>query len=91
MRTRLQVQRNVKLYSWAMLGETKTVLKNQGAQPVALYAVAENGESLVGRTPRLQDEVRMTTEGNLISRLSARSPARDVIIAYSICRSVTGL
>ncbi|MBX3020573.1 MAG: hypothetical protein KF799_02755 [Bdellovibrionales bacterium] len=82
MRTRLQVQRGVKLYEWSAHDKTWT---NSGAQPVANYQL-ENG-TLTGKTPRLEDQVRATREGKLISRLSASGDAPRVL-AYSVCTAL---
>lgn len=83
VRSRLQVQRGVNLYSLrsAMDGE----ILNKGAQVVAKYQPKDG--ALLGRTDRFEDEIRMTSSGQLISRLSGRQAGVGVI-AYSICKAL---
>jgi hypothetical protein len=84
VRSRLQVQRGINLYRWS---RESALWKNGGAQPVTEYRYHTDhtrGE-LVGRTARLEDEVRLTADGQLISRLSASAPSAAVI-AYSVCK-----
>lgn len=81
MRTRLQVQRGLKLYEFQPASSAGQ-LKNGGAQPIESYTL-ENG-ALVGRSARVQDRVRVTGHGELISQLSLSS-APNSIIAYSLC------
>lgn len=77
MRTRLQVQKGMKLYSW-----NSASWKNEGSSPVEEYK-AENDE-LVGKASRFEDRVRMTDDGQLISQLSVTQPKQQVV-AYSLC------
>ncbi len=81
VRTRLQVQRNVKLYSW----QNDKTWENSGAQVVVSYT--EDEKSLLGRTERFEDRVKMKSNGELISQLSLVKPEREVI-AYSVCKSL---
>lgn len=82
MRSRLQVQRGLKLYQWK---EDSGKWQNKGAQLVSEYK-SENS-SLKGRRDRFEDEVKVTKDGQLVSRLSLASPAGSVI-AYSVCKTL---
>lgn len=79
MRTRLQVQKGVKLYNWSHASES---WMNSGASPVAEYRL-EKGV-LKGKSERVEDQVRLTPDGKLISRLSTHGESPRVL-AYSIC------
>lgn len=78
MRTHLQVKRGVRLYDWDKNG------RNNGAQVASEY-LAEDG-SLVGRTSRFEDRVRLSDSGELISELRLREP-NPRVVAYSVCRA----
>jgi hypothetical protein len=80
MRTKLQVQRGLKLYDFS---KDHGSLKNTGAQPVENYSYDK--DALVGKTSRLQDRIRMTASGQLISQLSVVNTTPNTIIAYSVC------
>jgi hypothetical protein len=82
MRTKLQVQHGIKLYQWKSGSPDWT---NTGAQPVAAYKL-DNG-TLVGKSNRLEDDVRMTPSGRLISRLTLASRP-NTVLAYSVCSSL---
>lgn len=87
VRSRMQVQRNVKLYSLKRDG--LGAYANTGAQVISSYS-ALNG-SLQGKNERFEDQVRLTGNGQLISRLSLRgqdAPGSSTVIAYSICKSM---
>ena len=81
VRTRLQVKRDVKLYNF----KTDSSWRNDGAQVVTEYKLEET--SLVGRSERFEDQVKINSKGELISRLSVSSPERQVV-AYSVCKSL---
>lgn len=83
MRTRMQVQRGLKLYKWTR--EKNDVWQNGGAQLVSEYKC--EGSSLVGRRDRFEDQVKLTEDGVLISRLSLISPA-GTVLAYSVCKTL---
>lgn len=83
VRSRLQVQRNLKLYSFAKA--PSGLFKNSGAQVVADYK--NDGQSLLGHSQRFEDQVRLTPSGQLISRLSLRQPDA-IVIAYAVCKSL---
>lgn len=76
VRSRMQVQRGLKLYKW---DET---WRNKGAQLVREYKPEK--QALVGKSERFQDQVRLTSGGRLISQLSLNSPEHRVV-AYSVC------
>ena len=80
MRTRLQVKRGVKLYRFDE-GREET-WHNRGAQLVEDYRLADG--RLTGTRRQLEDQVKVTPQGKLISRLSVLEPERQVV-AYSIC------
>lgn len=82
VRTRLQVQRDVKLYALNSEPHEEKRLRNSGAQVISQYAV-ENSV-LVGRTVKFEDQIRLTADGRLISRLSLRDPT-PTVLAYSVC------
>lgn len=79
MRSRLQVQRGLKLYKWS------NDWHNDGAQVVSQYK-AENF-SLVGRGDRFEDQVKITKDGQLISRLTLTS-SKSTVLAYSVCKNL---
>ncbi len=83
VRSRMQVQRNVKLYS--LKKDALGSFSNSGAQVVSSYT-PHNG-TLQGKNERFEDQLRLTTDGQLLSRLSLRGhDAAPTVIAYSICR-----
>ena len=81
VRTRLQVQRDVKLYNF----KTDSNWHNDGAHVTSEYKIEE--KLLVGRSDRFEDQVKINSKGELISRLSISSPERQVV-AYSVCKSL---
>lgn len=83
VRSRLQVQRNVNLYSLKM--DAGGRFKNSGAQVVTDYK--NDGQALKGQTDRFEDQLRMTASGQLISRLSLRKD-EPIVLAYAVCRSL---
>lgn len=82
VRTRLQIQRGLKLYQ---LADDKSGIKNNGVQLITHYN-RESGQ-LTGRDDRFEDRIKMTARGQLISRLSLSSGTRDVL-AYSLCEAM---
>ncbi len=76
MRTRLQVEREVRLYRFSPTGKQWT---NLGAQMIQEYSVEKTG--LVGRKGKLSDQVRMASDNRLVAQLSMDSQ----VLAYSIC------
>ena len=83
VRSRLQVQRNVKLYSFKR--DFSGAFKNYGSQVVADYKSDSRG--LLGLNDRFEDQLRMTPSGQLISRLSLRQP-EPIVLAYAVCKSL---
>ena len=83
VRTRLQVQHGVKLYDWSQA--VASGWKNSGAQPVVDYHV--EGGALLGKSAKVEDRVRLTKEGKLLSQLSLATPPHTVL-AYSVCNSL---
>lgn len=83
MRTRLQVQRGLKLYEWNASDGNEW--QNSGAQLVSSYK--PEATALVGRRDRFEDQVRITKDGQLVSRLSLNTPEHTVL-AYSVCKTL---
>lgn len=81
VRSRLQVQRGIKLYH--LTKDASGLFKNSGAQPVKDYTSQGNG--LQGQNDRFEDQVRMTTDGQLISKLTVLKP-KPMVVAYSVCK-----
>ena len=78
VRTRLQLKRGIKLYNWKQHNNWS----NSGAQVVRDYK-AEDGK-LIGSTGSLEDQVKVSSNGQIISRLSLTHPDRQVV-AYAVC------
>jgi len=78
VRTRLQVKRGVKLYHW----KETAGWQNGGAQVVRDYRPAQG--KLVGEAGRFEDQVKLNSKGQLVSRLSLTLPERQVI-SYAVC------
>ncbi|MGE4131841.1 MAG: hypothetical protein AB7F86_09380 [Bdellovibrionales bacterium] len=81
MRSRMQVQRGIRLYSWPTVSADG--LANKGAHLVGQYRF-ENGE-LQGHTHQFEDRVRLEPTGHIIAQLSATKP-RGQVISYSVCK-----
>ena len=86
VRTRLQVERNVKLYYFTGQNEQ---WKNQGAQVVPEYKLDTKG--LVGQTGSVIDELRIDQNNQLMAQLSLNSArnsdGKSVVLAYSKCKN----
>lgn len=82
VRTRLQVQRGVKLYAWT---SEDGAWKNSGASPVSDYRMSKGTFS--GRNAKIEDQIRITSEGHLISRLTTADDTHKVL-AYSVCTAL---
>ncbi len=85
VRTNLQVKRDLELYAWTG-GDKPGLWKNQGAQLITDYRMSQ--ASLIGATEQFEDEVKLTTNGILISQLTLLKPSRT-ILAYALCRNVS--
>ncbi len=79
VRTGLQVKRGVKLYKF----ENQSDWHNKGAQLVSDYSV--QGSALTGVKQRFEDNVKLTSKGELISRLSLIEKPENQVLAYSVC------
>jgi len=77
MRSLMQVKHKVPLYNW------KRDWHNSGSQVVHDYEA--KGNVLIGDTERFSDEVKITKQGELISRLSLRDDKS--VVAYSVCKT----
>lgn len=84
VRTRLQVERGVKLY---MLSQSESVWKNDGAQVVPSYKLDTKG--LIGHRGSVTDELRIDKDNKVIAQLSLEKPVEEktelVVLAYSKC------
>jgi len=93
-RTRLQVERNVKLYSFHSASGGR--IKNKNAPFAGAYKI--DGESLTSAQAGIQDSIRWRTPGReLITEIRVVSdmrvdfgegPGPATVIAYSRCHSV---
>jgi hypothetical protein len=81
-RSHMQVQHGLKLYAWK---EKAGQWSNSGAQLVSEY-VSQNS-SLTGRKDRFEDQVKITKDGQLISRLTLADGSKSVL-AYSVCKTL---
>ncbi len=83
VRSNLQVMHNLKLYSFA---RAKDRFANRGVQMVPVYRT-EAGE-MRGFAPvhqeKMQDDLRMTKDAHLVSRLTQVSSGQ--VVAYSVCQ-----
>jgi len=77
MRTRLQVEREVRLYRFSRHGKQ---WKNIGAQMIQDYKVESSG--FVGRKGKLNDRLRIVGGDTLVAQLSMDS----TVLAVSVCR-----
>ncbi|MGE3386495.1 MAG: hypothetical protein AB7K41_07185 [Bdellovibrionales bacterium] len=92
VRTRLQVERDVRLYHFKSISPKTTQWDNQGAQVVQQYQIEDNG--LIGRQGTMKDEVRLDKKNQVVAELSLLRPASasegesttPVVLAYSKCR-----
>lgn len=78
MRTRLQVEREVRLYRFTGSGKKWT---NLGAQMIQDYEMEPDG--FIGRRGRLIDLVKSGADNTLIAQLSLDS----TVLAYSVCQA----
>lgn len=83
MRTKMQVQRGLKLYKWSNSGSADW--HNTGAQLISEYKGGST--ALVGQKDRFEDQVKMTQDGQLVSRLALNNSEKTVI-AYSVCKTL---
>ena len=81
-RSKMQVQRGLKLYDLKMSGSD---WHNDGAQVISDYQAGEL--ALIGHKDRFEDQVKITKDGQLVSRLSLNNAAKTVI-AYSVCKTL---
>lgn len=83
MRSRMQVERNLKLYAFNQEGST---LKNQGVQVIQKYKL--ESKQLKGINGSLEDHVRINNKGEIITRLSLLKKPKPSVVAYATCRSI---
>ncbi len=80
IRSHMQIERGLRLYRW-----NGPLWHNTGAQAVSEYQL--EASALVGVKARLEDQVKVTEDGHLVSRLSL-SAAPKTILAYAFCDSL---
>jgi hypothetical protein len=78
VRSNLRVARGLRLYSFVL---TNGVYENKGAQVVHAYK-ASDGE-MRGSNEQVEDLVRQSKDGRLLSRLTNRKT--NDVVAYSVC------
>lgn len=81
-RSHMQTQHGLKLYT---LSNKSGEWHNSGAQLVSEYKAGAS--ALIGRKDRFEDQVKITKEGLLVSRLSLNNAAKTVV-AYSVCKTL---
>jgi len=81
-RSHMQVQHGLKLYT---LNVKDGQWSNSGAQLVSEYT--SQNSSLTGRKDRFEDQVKITKDGQLVSRLTLTDGSRSVL-AYSVCKTL---
>lgn len=88
MRSRLQVDRDVRLYQFEVTESAQKVVQNRGAQVIQSYVKEATG--LVGHQGSIRDEVRKCANGKIVSKLSRSSDdsSSENILAYSVCRLI---
>ncbi|MCB0407775.1 MAG: hypothetical protein KDD34_06175 [Bdellovibrionales bacterium] len=79
VRTRMQKLKDVRLYQFVMDNKS---LANVGSQKIKNYHIS-NG-SLTGSQDTLQDQIKMTSGSNLISKLSTTGK-HSKAVAYATC------
>lgn len=79
VRTRLQVERDVKLYNFK---DNEGAWENRGAQMVRSYELKES--ALIGQNGSLLDQVRITKTKEILARLSLNG---ETVLAYSLCHT----
>lgn len=78
-RSKMQVQHGLKLY------KLSKEWQNSGAQLVSEYK--SESTALIGRKDRFEDQVKITKDGQLVSRLSLNN-ANKTVLAYSVCKTL---
>jgi hypothetical protein len=82
VRSHMQAQHGLKLYT---LSGSAGTWHNSGAQLVSDYK--SEASALIGRKDRFEDQVKLTKDGLLVSRLSLTSGSKSVV-AYSVCKTL---
>lgn len=87
MTTRLQVEKNVKLYHFTQDSDESGALKNRGAQLVKVY---KSSKELKGANGSIHDQIRIAKDGKLVSRLELLGPKSQTprLLAISVCKRV---
>ncbi len=81
MRTRLQVEKDIKLYNFKFAQKN---WQNRGAQVVQSYQLTKTG--FVGTDGHLVDEIRKTADDKFMAQLS-RDADKSSVIAISKCQA----
>lgn len=84
MRTRLQVRHGVKLYEFT--ADSSNQWKNSGAMMVESYRLDGQG-NLSAQNERVLDQVRVTADGKLVSRLTLAT-IPHTLLSYSVCEAL---
>lgn len=82
VKSRMQVIRDAKLYSFLVEGSS---IKNLGSQEVKSYSILA-GE-LTGSSARISDQVRFLSRNHLISKITTKSETPEAL-AFAICKSM---
>lgn len=82
VKSRMQVIREAKLYSFLVEGSS---LQNLGSQEVKSYSL--DGGELKGSSARISDHVRFLSRNHLISKITTKNDAPEAL-AYAICKSI---
>jgi hypothetical protein len=81
-RSHMQAQHGLKLYN---LSSKSGAWLNSGAQLVTEYK--SEATALIGRKDRFEDQVKLTKDGLLVSRLSLIK-GTGTVVAYSVCKTL---
>ena len=85
MRSKLYVERDLNLYAFRagpVVDGVQTAL-NDGDEPITSYRVDASGFAGRGGSRDLLDQIRITSDGRLISKLTQSS--QNTVIAYATC------
>jgi hypothetical protein len=82
VRSRMQVIRGAKLYSFVLSGDT---VQNSGSQEVKLYQI-QKGE-LQGDSRHITDHIRFLSRNHLIARMTTKAGSPETV-AFATCKSL---
>jgi hypothetical protein len=85
-RSHMQAQHGLKLYDLSSKAASGGgSWHNSGAQLVSEYK--SEAAALIGRKDRFEDQVKLTKDGLLVSRLSLTNGS-GTVVAYSVCKTL---